>query len=99
MGLAYRMMASRRMSRRERHRLINARNRRNGSSWGGHSRTHRQCIGKRKFQDEDSAREAVADVQSRIVMINGVGPKGRLDTYHCLRCGSRHLGNREYRKE
>ena len=92
-------MASKRMSRRERHRLTNARNRRNGSSWGGHSRTHRHCTGKRKFPDEETARAAIAEIQSRIVMINGVGPKGRLGTYRCLRCGSWHLGNSRYRND
>ncbi len=92
-------MASKRLTRRERHRLINARNRRNGDSWHGYSRAHRQCTGKRRFPDEERARVAIAEILSRTVMINGVGPKGRLDTYRCLRCGGWHLGNSRYRNE
>ena len=87
-----------RFTRRERRRTMIAQNRRNGRSRHGRSRAQRQCTGKRKFPDEESARAAVAEVRSRIVMINGVGPKGRLDAYKCLRCDNWHLGNSRYRE-
>ena len=87
---------ARHLSRRERHRMFNALQRRTERSWRGRSRTQRECTRKRKFPDEESAMAAVAEVQSRIVMINGVGPKGRLGAYRCLRCDKWHLGHSRY---
>ena len=90
---------SRRLTRRERHRIVNASRRRGGRSWRGRSSEQHQCTGKRKFPDEEEALAAIAEIRSRIVMINGVGPKGKLGAYRCLRCDSWHLGHSRYRDE
>ena len=75
-------------SRREQKKRVNLARRRNVRS-----RLQKHCTQKQRYEDQDAAEAAVLRQKERIVYINDLSIKGRLEAYCCTRCGHWHIGH------